>query len=186
VDRGFHSKTIRDAAAEALPRLESLGMFRVPQPGPVHDNSLVEPLHTLWLAGVTLGTSYEAPSGVVPWVDIATSGAGSAPSSDLACSLQREIDKTDNHRKLRESGADEHHLFVWVEDDSSYPAMHESDTAGVPIELPPEIDVLWAARTLRGDWPITHLWRFGRGGRWDVLYRYGRAVRMDPDWESAP
>ena len=175
---GFRSTRVHNAAAEALPRLDSLGVFSIPQLGLPHTDSVAQPLLILERAGVNHGSSYPAPSGMTPWVDIGTSRSGFAPSSDLAYSLQAEIDKTDNRRKLLRSGAEEHHLFIWVEDDSSYPAMHDTDTEGVSITLPTEIDVVWAARTLKGDWPITHLWRF-ENGEWKVLYRYGMPLISD-------
>src|ERR1044072_5813537 len=51
-EHGFHSKRIRDAAAAMLPRLESLGVFDVPQRWQEFDESLAEPVHVLWQSGV--------------------------------------------------------------------------------------------------------------------------------------
>ena len=101
---------------------------------------------------------------------ISPGSGGSASGSDEAVGLLLDElrPKTDNLRKLRESGSRERHLFVWVNDNTSFgierPLSHEPPAGteefwGVPSKAP----VL--------DPVLTHLWvvheRSGMGWLWD-------------------
>jgi len=179
VENGFNSKAIQTAAAEALPRLEALGANHISIPHRIRDADHAEPLLRLWQAGVQHGTSYAAPEDEVPWIDLGTTRSGHEPPSSMACTVQAEIDKADNRTKLASADADERHLFIWLENGTDYPAMHDRSTDEVSIVLPDEIDVVWVGRTLQGDWPITHLWRFTNGDGWHVRYHYGKPPNAD-------
>lgn len=69
------------------------------------------------------------------------------------------------HHQLGAAVADQRHLFVWVDQVDAWMAMTDlpSPPAEAP-ELPPEIDVVWAA-TAGG----RVLYRLERGGIWDVM-----------------
>lgn len=101
---------------------------------------------------------------------VSTSSGGSATGSDdaLALLLDQLDAKKDNPRKLAASGADERHLFVWINDNTSFaiarPLSREApsgggDQWGLPSTAPSL------------DPAATHLWvvheRSGSGWFWD-------------------
>lgn len=95
---------------------------------------------------------------------------GSASGSDEALELlTSELDqRADNHRKLRESRAQNRHLFVWIDDDTRFdlaralahePPKWDEHGFGLPSKTPhlhPSITQLWV---------VHERWR--RGWRWD-------------------
>ncbi|MGX5695719.1 hypothetical protein ACWKWP_05920 [Agromyces soli] len=106
-------------------------------------------------------------------VFITVGGGGSASGSDEAVALLSEslAAKTDNAVKLSASGADQRHLFVWIDGatpfDIERALSHEApswdDDGDSGFGLPTRSPTL--------DPAITHLWvmheRSGRGWRWD-------------------
>jgi hypothetical protein len=101
---------------------------------------------------------------------ISAGSGGTASGSDAAVGLLLDalVDKPDNSRKLRDTGASQRHLFVWVNDNTAYgiarPLARENppwggDEWGLPSKAP----------TL--DPAITHLWIMhegsGMGWLWD-------------------
>lgn len=99
---------------------------------------------------------------------VSTGSGGSASGSDEAVDrLMSELNtRTDDPKKLLESGAEQRHLFVWLNDDSPHkiarPLSHTAPSSigwGLPTVTP------------KLDPAITHLWvmheRSGKGWRWD-------------------
>lgn len=100
---------------------------------------------------------------------VSGSGGAARGSDDAISRLMQELSvKTDNPKKLRESGAEQRHLFVWVNHDtefgiarplSSSDALGQKDWWGLPTAAP-ELDRA-----------ITHLWVMHAGSRrgwlWD-------------------
>ena len=87
----------------------------------------------------------------------AGSGGGSVSSSDESLSLLMEAlnEKTDNPLKLHASGAEQRHLFVWLDDDTSY-----NIACPLSREAPSWADAGWGLPTTSPhlDPAISHLW----------------------------
>lgn len=170
----FNATALHTAAARSLPALDrlkvqSFGMTRDPMPA-----GALPFVRDLYAVGAVWGNSCCPPAdGSRPTVSWASARPERAAPAELGAVLQAEVDKPDNRSKLAASDADESHLWVWVENPAVHPALSAGAAFDVGVVLPPIIDVLWAARTLRGDWPLTHLWRFRRGGQWEILVAYG-------------
>lgn len=141
--------------------------MRVLQKGP-----LTELYLPLLRAGIDIAQAvpHAAGSEHVHKVIISPGGGGSASGSDEALERLAEAlsAKTDNPKKLAASGAEERHLFVWIDGDTPFaierPLSHDplrgtEEYFGLPSG-PPDIDPV-----------ITHLWivheRSGRGWYWD-------------------
>lgn len=101
---------------------------------------------------------------------VSVGGGGSAGGSDEAVDLLLDElrPKEDNLRKLRDTGAGQRHLFVWINDNTAFaierplsrkPAPAAGDFWGLP-SITPQLDPA-----------ITHLWvvheRTGAGWLWD-------------------
>lgn len=108
---------------------------------------------------------------------ISTGSGGSVGGSDESLDrLLEELDKkSDNPAKLCASGADQRHLFVWLDDDSPY-----NIARPLSREAPSWADEGWGTPTSKPQLgpAITHLWvvhersRFGwlwDGDRWQEL-----------------
>jgi hypothetical protein len=104
------------------------------------------------------------------WVSPGSGGSASGSDEALDLLLDELRPKTDNVRKLAASGADQRHLFVWINDNTSFgiarPLSHQppsgvDDHWGLPSD-PPELDPA-----------ITHLWvvhaRSRSGWLWDGI-----------------
>jgi hypothetical protein len=101
---------------------------------------------------------------------VSTGSGGSAHGSDESLGRLMEAlnEKTDNPSKLSESGAEQGHLFVWLDDDTSY-------NIALPLirESPSEADGGWGLPTTNPqlDPTITYLWvvhaRSRLGWLWD-------------------
>lgn len=168
--------TIRQRLYPMLVDLEAAGETRFDQQQAALHVLQKGPLTDLYLpllrAGVEVAEAvpHAAGSEHVHKVIVSPGGGGSASGSDDA--LERLTDalraKTDNPKKLAASGAEERHLFVWIDGDTPFaierPLSHEpldgtEEYFGLPSGAP-DIDPA-----------ITHLWivheRSGRGWYWD-------------------
>lgn len=108
---------------------------------------------------------------------VSTGGGGSVSGSDESFDLlMHELnEKPDNAMKLRTSGADQRHLYVWLNDDSRYDIARP-----LSREAPSWADDGWGLPTVepRLDPAVTHFWvvhartRLGwlwDGGMWQEL-----------------
>lgn len=169
-------KTIRQRIHPMLIDMDAAGQTRFDQQkAAVHvlqKGALTELYLPLLSAGIEVAEAahHAVDSGHVHIVIVSSGGGGSASGSDEA--LERLTAaltaKTDNPKKLAASGAEERHLFVWIDGDTPFaierPLSHDplngtEDYFGLPSG-PPDIDPV-----------ITHLWivheRSGRGWYWD-------------------
>lgn len=109
-------------------------------------------------------------AGHVHRIFVSTGSGGSVSGSNESLELLvKELNiKPDNAQKLRESGADQRHLFVWVDDDTRYEIARP-----LSREAPFKWDDGWGLPTTTPqlDAAVTHLWilhaRSRLGWLWD-------------------
>ncbi len=124
-------KSFLQRVQPALVELEHVGeTFFERQRAGIHVNQggpLVEYYRPLLDAGVERAT--HAPHRVDPnnpdhlhevWVMTGSGGSASGSNESLERLLDALSDKTDNSKKLAATGAEQRHLFVWVNDDTWY------------------------------------------------------------------
>lgn len=117
--------------------------------------------------GVTTGQAFEHDA--APSIDIGRGVAGTSAGSDAAVAEILDYVRTtpDNLKKLEASGAEERHLFLWLDDESPSSAARPLQGGRADrfahFGLPAESPALPAA--------VTHLWIVyqptGRGWYWD-------------------
>ena len=96
-------------------------------------------------------------------------GGGPVNAIDVQRSVEVEAAKSDNRKKLRASGLDERHLFVYVEPTHYLPwkaLVREQPPESAPA-LPDEITRVWAAAAscALGEFVV---WSAERGQRWEA------------------
>ena len=102
------------------------------------------------------------------FVSTGSGGSVSGSNESLVLLMEELNEKLDNAEKLRESGADERHLFVWLDDDTRYEIVRP-----LSREAPFKADVGWGLPTIKPqlDDAVTQLWvmhaRSRLGWRWD-------------------
>lgn len=89
---------------------------------------------------------------------------------EVDIAILREAQKIDNRRKLGSFKLFEKHLFICIDWSLYGPwyAINEGKPSGLPIELPPEIDIVWAVAPTRSQGTYT-VWRAEREKPWEVL-----------------
>lgn len=169
-------RRIRRDVVAALAELE-LEWSRAAPPdlmffGPTHA-ARSHAVKTLWQTlGIVWGRAY--PSGDVAFVFVSPPSdprewTDEHPGAFVTEAVEAEAAKTDNVRKLAESGRSERHLFVGV-DPLSYPPWQDLDRGVVPASpprLPEEITTAWVATS--GSDGRSIAWRVTPPSAWEVL-----------------
>ena len=108
---------------------------------------------------------------------VPSGGGGRVDPMDVQRVVEAEARKDDNRRKLRRSGLDDRHLFVYVEQTHYLPwkaLVSEQPPESAPA-LPDEITRVWAATaSYPGEFVV---WSAERGQRWEDA----RLVTLSPD-----
>jgi hypothetical protein len=106
-----------------------------------------------------------------PGIGIALPGQGTVlDPREVDDAIMQEAQKRDNRRKLREAEHAERHLFICIDPRFYAPwyAISKGKPSGLPMRLPKEVDVVWAAATTRSS-GLYAVWRAERNQAWNML-----------------
>ncbi len=170
---------LRALSANVEPLLSTLEMEAVPAFDRNTNLGLLNPaaekaIRELRLLGVQAAASVSTPPGVPTYILVGEVGPGGWAGADDVNDVV-EAEAAGNVEKLRRAGADEGHLFIWI--DSSNPAPEVAMFAGTlpsqPPTLPVGVDVVWIATRPRpaqldAEWAGS-LWRVSATSGWEVL-----------------
>jgi hypothetical protein len=149
-------------------RVYSMDRRNSPEPGEEPSLTAQGAIQELYSLGVRRATGFPGTS---PLITFGCSSIGNTTPELVNSAVLAEATKPDNLRKLRDSEADETHLFVWIDSTKEQAAV--AMDGGVPPEppqLPHEVTSVWIAlRSGRSDRAARALWRLTPPGGWHVL-----------------